>query len=65
MNDIITDRKAHAGRPSRLNGRRIVLLAIATCVLAVGCITPTDPRLDDSSTVEAPALAAAAQTIVR
>jgi hypothetical protein len=62
MNNVTTDRTAHAGRPSRLNGRRIVLLAIATCVLAVGCITPTDPRLDDSSRVEAPVRAAVAAT---
>ncbi len=39
----------------------LLLGAIAIALVAVGCVTPSDPRLDDSSRIETPAAATIAR----
>ena len=59
MKHIRTNRTALADLATRPNPRRVVLLAMAIAVFAVGC-TASDPRLDDGSRSDPGSTAASA-----
>jgi hypothetical protein len=40
-------------KPSKRSRPVLALVAIALAIVAAGCITPSDPRLDDSSRIDA------------